>query len=563
MSIRNKLTLGLGLLVILFFLGSLLFVSTLQRSYRGTLEAHAGLFSSQIRSRIDATILLHRDQLVMVSRTSELQAILDDDTESLGDVEEALATLRRNVIDYYELQYGTRLFTSVEIFDISGKRLAGTSQAEAGSPNNARWWALTKERGVSVDHVSSESEGERVTLRLSILVRDRENEPVGILTGRINFLVLVRSADLYASPFESTVLTVVSDEGRLLYRSTPFVLYEDLSGEPFVRSMEDESGVFTTTSGGSGRLHAYSTLGVETAQFNEPWRFVVSYSLEEALEGVVAARRQLMISVAIVLIVSVAVTFWVYRSIRRPLDLLAHAVTRVGSRELDYRTRTSGSDEVSMVIRQFDLMREKLQYFYNDMAREAEEQRKQRAEAEAIAGTDELTRLFNRRAFFEFLEHRISEGAVASPGVAVIYFDLNGFKPINDTHGHQMGDYVLQTIGRRLIDLTRVGDFAARVGGDEFAVVLTSFSVKTDAEEAAWRLITAVSDGIEREGVDLTVGASAGISFYPTHGASAEELVERADRAMYRAKRSLGEERSAGRGSALLVYDPTVDDRSS
>jgi diguanylate cyclase (GGDEF)-like protein len=212
-----------------------------------------------------------------------------------------------------------------------------------------------------------------------------------------------------------------------------------------------------------------------------------------------------------------------------------------------------GRDEVSIVIKKFDLMREKLQYFYNDMAREAREQREQREQAEAIAGTDELTRLFNRRAFYEFLGHRIEEAEQGQTPLGVVYFDLNGFKPINDMHGHALGDYVLQTVGRRLIATTREGDFAARVGGDEFAVVLTAVTDADAAEEAGWRLVQTVSEAIAYEELDLSVGVSAGIALYPAHGGTPQELVEHADQAMYKAKSSLGADRTAT-GSALRVF---------
>ena len=219
-----------------------------------------------------------------------------------------------------------------------------------------------------------------------------------------------------------------------------------------------------------------------------------------------------------------------------------------------------------MVIKQFDLMREKLQYFYNDMAREAEEERRYRREAEAIAGTDELTRLFNRRAFFDFLGKRLEELSGNRGVLAVVYLDLNGFKPINDTHGHATGDHVLRVIGRRLIEHTRSGDFAARVGGDEFAVVFTSVANKDAAADAGRRLVAAISREIECDGTEadgctettlaLRVGVSAGISLYPHHGTTAEQLVECADKAMYGVKRSLGGERSAPTGTSVAVFDP-------
>ncbi len=559
MTIRNRLVLGLALIVTLFIVGAVLFVAALQRSYRETLEVHASLISSQIRSRIETTLSLHRDHFVIASRDAGILNLLEgtDDTPALkGDVAE---DLRRDLVDYYELQYGARLFTSVELFDMTGRRLLGVDAVEIDPVKDSLWWSDTVAAGVSVDHVVARSLEDRVTVRLTVLVRNRRNEPIGVLTGRLDFLVLLRSSELYATPFRSTVITVVSDNARLLYRSTPFVLYQDVGGEGYMASMEGDAGVVVTGRGDRSRLNAYSALYLGTSGTGEPWHFIVSYSLEEALQGVVSARRQLTLFALFGLAVSVAVSLSIYRSIRRPLDMLTEAVGQVGRRELDHRPRWTGKDEVSVVIRQFDRMREKLQFFYNDMAREVEEQRQQRAEAEAIAGSDELTRLFNRRAFFDFLEHRIDDCCTDSTDLAVIYLDLNGFKPINDIHGHSVGDYVLKTIGRRLIEVTREGDLAARVGGDEFAIVLTSFFHTADVGGAAHRIVAAISEPIEKDGLNLTVGVSAGMSSYPTDGTTPQELVEHADRAMYRAKRSLGDGRSTSNKSAFFVYDADID----
>ncbi|MEX2443766.1 MAG: diguanylate cyclase [Alkalispirochaeta sp.] len=560
MTIRNRLVLGLGLIVTLSTVGGILFVGTFQRSYRETLEVHASLISSQIRSQIETTLSLHKDHIVMASRDSGVLSLLQDSGATPQPEGEVTEEIRRNLVDYYELRYGSRLFTSVELFDMTGRRRLGVDAVEDSPVRNTPWWNAAVQEGFSVDHVLSSSQEDRVTIRLSVLVRNRQNEPIGVLTGRLDFSVLLRSSELYVTPFRSTVTTVVSEDGRLLYRSTPFVLHQDVSDENYIASMDRDAGVIVTGSGGRSRLNAYSTLYLGTARDGEPWHVIVSYSLEEALQGIVSARRQLTVFVLALLVLSVAVSLWVYRSIRRPLDLLTEAVGRVGRRELDFRHQWHGTDEVSMVIRRFDRMREKLQYFYNDMAREVEHQRQQRVELEAIAGSDELTHLFNRRAFLDFLEHRIEECGTDSTVLAVIYLDLNGFKPINDIHGHQMGDYVLKTIGRRLIDATREGDLAARVGGDEFAVVLASVFHTSDAEEAAWRLVAAISDRIEKDGLNLSVGVSAGMSSYPTGGTSPAELIEHAaDRAMYRAKRSLGDGRVSSAESAFVAYDAFLD----
>lgn len=561
MRIRTKLAIGVGLLVLLYGLATLVFLNTLQGGYRQTLEEHATLLSSQIRSRVDAAILSYRDQLTLAAQTPQVGRLVSDELPGAESAELA-EWLERNFIDYTELRYGSSLFDSVQIFDSFGEPLLSTSSRSYGPAAEQRWWNTALESGFSVEQMPSESSPDAVSLRLSVRVSGPDGEVRGAISGILDFLVLVRNAEFQSRPFESTVLTVVSDTGRLLYQSTPFVLYRDVSTTALFTSMSGESGVFTTDEGGVSRLHAYDTLGTGVPGFSQPWRFIVSYSLEEALAGMAAARRQLLIFLGLLFLVAMGITLWVYRAVQRPLNQLTQAVERLGSRDLDYRPPVPGRDEISMVIRRFDLMREKLQYFYNDMARVAQEERKQREEAQAIAGTDELTRLFNRRAFFQFLGHRIEDARSVEGRLAVVFFDLNGFKPINDTHGHLLGDQVLRTLGRRLISTIREGDFAARVGGDEFAVVFSRVDDTSAAIEAAERLLQRVAEPLREGERDLRVGVSGGVAIYPEHGDSAETLVERADQAMYRAKASLGDDRAGG-GSALRLWEePAFEARS-
>ena len=113
--------------------------------------------------------------------------------------------------------------------------------------------------------------------------------------------------------------------------------------------------------------------------------------------------------------------------------------------------------------------------------------------------------------------------------------DLDGFKEINDTMGHLMGDAVLREIGHRLQIELRESDTVARLGGDEFAVMLPGVG-QTGAELAARKLIAAVQEPLSIEGLNLDVHGSVGIAIAPEHGTEAEVLVQRADVAMYVAK---------------------------
>jgi diguanylate cyclase (GGDEF)-like protein len=184
-----------------------------------------------------------------------------------------------------------------------------------------------------------------------------------------------------------------------------------------------------------------------------------------------------------------------------------------------------------------DLLEQLAQFIAKALARATVMDEKARA-----ASVDALTSLANRAAFLANLEAMISGAANSGNPVAVVlYIDLDGFKPINDIHGHAVGDEVLQAVGRRIATTCRTDDLGARIGGDEFAVLLAS-SAHPDPSSLRDRLLTVLQKEIPTSVGPLNVGASCGTAVV---GAAdlAEAVLARADAAMYADKRT----RSAAR----------------
>jgi diguanylate cyclase (GGDEF)-like protein len=175
------------------------------------------------------------------------------------------------------------------------------------------------------------------------------------------------------------------------------------------------------------------------------------------------------------------------------------------------------------------------------MSVELEQQLRENAEiATALAYRaehDELTGLPNRAHLVRYLEHAAECANVETGYPAVLYVDFNGFKGVNDTWGHDVGDAVLARAGQRLRAELRDADMVARVGGDEFAVVLTGVSGEQEAVQAAHRLRQAFALPFMVGGQRADISLSVGIACYPAHGLDAPTLMRHADLAMYEAKR--------------------------
>jgi diguanylate cyclase (GGDEF)-like protein len=157
-------------------------------------------------------------------------------------------------------------------------------------------------------------------------------------------------------------------------------------------------------------------------------------------------------------------------------------------------------------------------------------------EYRSLAYHDGLTGLPNRTLFHDRLGLAITHSSRAQGRLALLYLDIDDFKGVNDSFGHGYGDRVLVELGCRISGVLRAEDTVARVGGDEFVVLLAEVAEAGDAARVAVKVLDAVRHPFRVDGHDVTIAASVGMSVYPDDGTSADDLVRHADGAMYRDK---------------------------
>ena len=157
---------------------------------------------------------------------------------------------------------------------------------------------------------------------------------------------------------------------------------------------------------------------------------------------------------------------------------------------------------------------------------------------EYIAHFDALTSLPNRVLLADRMQQALTQGQRRGLSVAVVYLDLDGFKTVNDTHGHGLGDELLVALAHRMKGALRNGDTLARIGGDEFVAVLVDLEAVGDAEPVLQRLLQAAADPVELAQTTLQVSASIGVTAYPQDGSEVDLLLRHADQAMYIAKQA-------------------------
>jgi diguanylate cyclase (GGDEF)-like protein len=155
-----------------------------------------------------------------------------------------------------------------------------------------------------------------------------------------------------------------------------------------------------------------------------------------------------------------------------------------------------------------------------------------------LAHHDNLTALPNRILFYDRLNQEIKKARRNKESIAVFFLDLDGFKSINDTLGHDVGDALLRETAKRIVACVRDSDTVARIGGDEFTVILSNVKTLNSISPVAERLVEALATPFMLNGKNCHVTVSIGIALYPSNGETAEQLVKISDAAMYLAKNS-------------------------
>lgn len=301
---------------------------------------------------------------------------------------------------------------------------------------------------------------------------------------------------------EWRTLTVVKPDGRRVY---PVGTVPKPDANPFLVELSNEIKHLDTV---IGTLH-------------------LTVDLSETIAEHEHQQRRLFWALILLLLVSSGISALMQdRLIRRPLNLLANAAGRVAKGDYQVNLPDSSNDEVGRLMKAFGHMR--------DQRRHAE------TELHVLAYTDVLTGLPNRAQFNADLGEALEHCKGSDESLALLFIDLDRFKLINDTLGHEVGDQLLIEAGRRIRQCVRDENLVARLGGDEFTVVINDVHPGDGVTAVGNRVLEALEQPFVYGSQEVFISPSIGISVYPQHGDTSNRLIKHADTAMYRAKEDGG-----------------------
>ncbi|NMG77377.1 putative bifunctional diguanylate cyclase/phosphodiesterase [Aromatoleum diolicum] len=327
---------------------------------------------------------------------------------------------------------------------------------------------------------------------------------------------------------------IVEANGQVFARFTP----PDDSGQRDVS--EDTLQVAVPMSAGGERLATLEVISDTTTVSDQ----IVTY---------IAA---LGLATAVALIVGSFIVVRLQRAITDPLAELTHLMGEVsGSRDLSRRARVPNRDELGQLSDSFNRMIDQIDQRNTALGLELAERLRAEERLEHLAHHDPVTGLPNRH-FFRKRTGDLTRGkALAEGSMALLFVDLDNFKYINDTFGHDCGDQLLVAVAERLLACVRAHDMVVRFGGDEFVVLLDRIGDSAQAQRLGEKLLETIVRPFDLADACFYVTCSIGVAVAPEHAANFDELLRKSDAAMYVAK-------AAGK-NAVRLWEPSISDESS
>ncbi len=448
-------------------------------------------------------------------------------------IQEYLQSVRAKFADYAELM----------ILDLDGRRIA-SSAAVQGEPALPVGWRERIDEGQAV--VGQATYDQALQARV-ILIADAIRTPggdvIGILGAKLSLDAMDRVLAAYSqSDIRETYL--VNQEGKVL--ASPH-LFSGPSREVYL-----EHASITKLYDHLGKPVTYASykdatvIGTLKVVPSLKWGVVAEMDKTKAFSQIEALQRMTLVLVGGLLIGIGLCAYWLGLTIVRPLRRLTRGADQVAAGDLAVDLPVYTRSEVGYLTQVFNHMVARLRRSRKELDSVNEELQEKNRELHQLSITDELTGLNNRKHLMETLGHEVTRSKRNGHTFALLVIDIDHFKHINDTFGHQKGDEVLRLLGGVFRDTVRSCDYAARYGGEEFIVMLPEVGA-TGGLEVAERIRERVAQQrINPKGDRITV--SLGMAMFPQHGDSPEELFQQADQALYAAK-------AAGRNRVTTAAD--------
>jgi len=448
-----------------------------------------------------------------------------------------------------------------------GVIIATTNKLTTINHSHKYWWKASFDDGkgrIFLDDRGFDASADGYVIGIVVPII-HEGEVIGIMKSNVNILDILDHIMMdYEHLYENSIVRIVRTGGLIVSElgTAPLTnvvsdrLIEILEKKETVSFAMAENDVMqlmgvsevSITKGSStlGFGGSYESIDHIKGNTGESWHVIVSIKRSIFSKTIESTTHMLILIGIIITLITSFVSLYLGKKISDPLVALSHFSHKVGEGSLDERIKVTSNDEIGILSSSFNEMVENLQTTMaskNELIAEIEKRKVAEEKLKCLIITDELTKINNRRAANQFLHQMIERAQRYDEKLSVIILDIDHFKRVNDNHGHDYGDTVLIELSAILSDGIRTCDMVARIGGEEFLIILPQID-KDQAYLVAERIRNTVSDYNFTKLDQLTV--SMGVTEL-TISDDFDTILKRADDGLYSSKET-------GRNKVTLLY---------
>ncbi|MBE5942254.1 MAG: EAL domain-containing protein [Lachnospiraceae bacterium] len=481
-------------------------------------------FSAQLEAQIietSAIANLNDTKTYLLEKVNAPDVLLNTSSTHYSNIKNTIIQMSGNYnnnVNYY-------------IYDIDGYLVVSSSDDSISDWTEVMLDSVTTYETTNI-HSNSSFSDNSIDIITPIIVK---NQTIGLVRTNIR-------SDYFGNYLDSTASSIgfVIDENEkpmFGYDSSSKDDQEFLTQIKNLQAKSQDASKNSVLSIGNDYNYGYSTLD------EHGWTYVVKQSTDTFTNIVSSLPIIFIILLVIVIILSIHISQGLAEKYTQPIIELNENMRTAAAGELNVHCDIETEDEFGTLSDSFNQMMDIISTNYNEAIsskRDAESSKQElqlHYEAmEKLAYTDALTGLYNRTAFFKFANEVLSDNKSGFKNHAVIFIDLDGFKSINDTLGHDYGDLLLKAVTQKFSSFINEDDILARNGGDEFVILRNQVKSAEDLEQFLQKLVSISSHPFLLEDETVHISLSAGVALFPQNGLSLGELMKNADIAMYSSK---------------------------
>lgn len=480
-------------------------------------------FSSKLQSQIiETSALAHSSDIksYLLEKVNSPDGLLNT-TSAYTDIQNRITEISNNfnnTINYY-------------IYDIDGYLILSSS-----SDSSSDWTEVMTDSVAALEEMTiiSNSGFTENTLDIVYPVTVKDS-----IIGLVRTNITAGYLGNYLSNSGTRKTFILDENGNPLFgydtkEDTSFLTYlKQASNIPATQS--SDSVITDSFSESNDSIYGYCTL--------YDWIYIVKQDTSVYTSIVSTLPVIFLILLIIVMIVSIQISKSIATKYTLPILELSQKMQNAADGQLDVQCNMEREDEFGILSNNFNQMMHIISTNYNEISEARKELEANQAELqnnyhniEKLAYTDALTGLYNRMAFFKYTTEILSDSPGGLKNHAVIFIDLDGFKSINDTLGHDYGDMLLKAVSSKLASFINEDDILARNGGDEFVIFKRQITDREALEDFLTTLVSIATHPFVLNDETVHITLSAGVALFPQNGLSLSELMKNADIAMYSSK---------------------------